>query len=64
MIKTETPMSKPSIETIRYWMEKAIERPMHLSPPQAEEAAEALRECLAIANRVEEAVKTIKPERK
>jgi hypothetical protein len=36
-------------ETMEYWMVKAIERPLHLSPPQAEEAAAALVWCLQLA---------------
>jgi hypothetical protein len=36
---------RPSLPTIRYWMEHAIERPLHGSPPQAEEARDALTEC-------------------
>lgn len=39
-------MDRPSLPTIRYWMTAAIERDLHLSPPQAAEARAALQECL------------------
>ncbi len=42
-------MRRLSPRTIRYWMGIAIDRPLHLSAPQAEEGEAALHECLRLA---------------
>lgn len=46
-------LDRPSMQTICYWLAAAIRAAeagvLHPSPPQAVEAAEALRECLRLA---------------